>query len=368
MPNPRSFASIRGNICCCLLLCGAIPGSAGAVEPARFRGALLTAEMATPQQLAELKAQGFADAVLRLDDVGPQAAQADSAAAQRITSADLRLHYWIEIGRCPQLADEHPGWIASLQGHQEWRRLHPDFPQPKASEVVKCYPWVPILYREAFAAHLKRVERLLADRPPPVSLLLNDLQGPPTACGCGNPVCRWTADYGPIKTATTEGDDAAARFVAKVEALAGENIRVIPIWTTECEEHDVAKDALCAGVGCFKGICWKAYTKQLQPLAEQSPTIGALLLYKEFGQDTKAYREPAGWVGHAVRGFATMPPKHGGKAVEPQRLIAVLQGWDVTAEQIAAQRTQAEAVGAGGFLVAFAKIDQSWSPKTHTWR
>jgi hypothetical protein len=130
----------------------------------------------------------------------------------------------------------------------------------------------------------------------------------------------------------------------------------------------VAKDALCAGVGCFKGICWKAYTRQLKPLSEQSPRIGALLLYKEFGQDTKAYREPAGWVGHALRGFATQPPKHGGKAVEAQRLIAVLQGWDVTAEQLAAQRQQVEAARAAGFVVAFAKIEQSWSPKLHKWR
>lgn len=370
MPDPRSSAFIRGRICCCLLfLGGALPTAARAAdEPARFRGALLTAEMATAERLAELKRQGIADAVLRLDDAGAMAAKADAAAAERVQYAGLRLHYWIEVGRCPALADEHPEWMASLQGHDEWRRLHPDFPQPKANEVVKCYPWTPILYREAFAAHLKRVERLLADRPPPASLLLNDLQGPPTACGCGNPVCRWTADYGPIKTATAAGDDAAARFVAEVEKLAGGKLPVVPIWTTECEEHDVAKDALCAGVGCYKGICWKAYTRQLQPLADQSPTIGALLLFKEFGQNTKAYREPAGWVGHALRGFQTMPPKHGGKAIEPQRLIAVLQGWDVSPEELAAQREQAETAGAGGILVAFAKIDQSWTPKLHKWR
>jgi hypothetical protein len=347
----------------CVAVAGDDPSHAG-----RFRGALLTAEMATAERLAELKTQGFADVALLLGEPTDATARADSTAAERIAAAGLRLHYWIEVGRCPQLADEHPKWIASLQGHQEWRRLHPDFPQPTASEVVKCYPWTPILYREAFAAHLERIERLLAARPAPAGLLLNDLQGPPTACGCGNPVCRWTADYGPIKTATAEGDDAAARFVVKVEAIAGDSIPVIPIWTTECEEHDVARDALCAGVGCFKGICWKAYTRQLKPLAEQSPTIGALLFYKEFGQDTKAYREPAGWVGHALRGFATMPPKHGGRAVEPQRLIAVLQGWDVTPDQLAAQRSQAEAVGAGGILVAFAKIDQSWSPRIHKWR
>lgn len=349
-------------------LCISVPAADEAPPGARFRGAMLTAEMATPERLQELKAQGFRDLALLISQPTEAAADADSAAAGRVQKAGLRLHYWIEVGRCPPLADEHPEWIASLQGHQEWRRFHPDFPQPKADEVVKCYPWTPILYREAFAAHLQRIEALLAQRPPPESLLLNDLQGPPSACGCGNPVCRWAADYGPIKTATLQGDDAAARFVAKVEMLAGDKIRVIPIWTTECEEHDVDKDALCAGVGCYKGICWKAYTRQLTPLAEQSATIGALLLYKEFGQDTKAYREPAGWVGHALRGFATLPPKHGGKPVEPQRLLAVLQGWDVTPQELAAQQKQVEAVGTAGYLIAFARIDQGWSPRMHKWR
>ena len=31
---------------------------------------------------------------------------------------------------------------------------------------------------------------------------LNDLQAAPSACGCGNTFCRWTPDYGPIRTAT----------------------------------------------------------------------------------------------------------------------------------------------------------------------
>ncbi len=331
--------------------------------PSRLRGALLTAEMASHSRLAELREGGYTAVVLAIDGDAPAARQADQDAAGRISAAGLELWYWIEIGRYPQLADEQPRWMASLQGHQEWRRYFKDFPQPKAGEVVKIYPWVPILYREAFAAHLARVKEMLAARPAAQGLLLNDLQGPPSACGCGNPVCRWTADYGPIKTATPLGDDAAARFVAEVEKLAVGETRVVPVWTTECEAHDVAKDALCAGVGCYRGICWKAYCRQLGPLAEQSTTIGALLLYKEFGQDTAAYPQPAGWVGHALRGFQTMPPQNGAKGVEPQRLVAVVQGWGVAADELAAQRKQVETAGAAGLIVAFAKIDQSWSPR-----
>lgn len=337
------------------------PLVAAQAEP--FRGALLSAEMATADHLEVLKKGGYTAAVLLVESNEAEETKKSSAAADRIKKAGLDLGYWLEIARSPELADAHPLWMASLQGHLEWRRLHKDFPFPKPSEVVKNYPWVPILYEEAFDAHLTRVKNLLAELPAPQRVFLNDLQGSPSACGCGNPVCRWTADYGPIVTATKLGDDAAARFVAEVKKVVPHGTAVIPVWTTECEEHDKEKDALCAGVGCFKGICWKAYTKQLGPLAEGSPQIGVLLLYREFGQDTPAYVQPAGWVRHALAGFRTMPPKHGGKAIGPERLIAVLQGTGVTERQLADQIARSQEGGAAGYLVAFAKIDQSWTPK-----
>lgn len=340
-----------------------VPVLAADEKADRLRGALLTAEMASTLRLVELRDQGYNAIVLSLDSDSAEARQADQSAAKRVTDAGFQLWYWIEIARNQQLADAHPQWMASLQGHQEWRRYFKDFPQPKPGEVVKNYPWVPILYRESFDAQLARVEALLAARPASRGVMLNDLQGPPSACGCGNPVCRWTADYGPIKTATVLGDDAAARFVAAVKKARGDSVQVIPVWTTECEAHDVDNDALCAGVGCYKGICWKAYTRQLQPLAEQSPTIGALLLYKEFGQDTKHYPQRAGWIGHALQGFQTMPPQNNGKAIVASRLVAVVQGWDVSRDELAAQQKQAETAGAAGWVVAFAKIDQSWSPR-----
>jgi hypothetical protein len=276
----------------------------------------------------------------------------------------LELHYWIEIARCPELAEEHPRWMASLQGHPEWRRLHKDFPQPGDNDVVKVYPWTPVLYREAFDAHLKRVEQLLAARPPAKAVFLNDLQGAPSACGCGNPVCRWTADYGPLVTATRLGDDAAAKFVAGVKQIVPAAARVIPVWLTECEEHDKARDALCAGVACYRGICWKAYTRQLTPLAREADTLGALLLYKEFSQDGPHYQQPAGWISHALKhGFADQPANHGATPIAPSRLVAVLQGWDVTEAEIQAQIDQARSAGAAGWIVALAKIDQSWQPR-----
>jgi hypothetical protein len=354
---------LRLLVSCALAWIVSAPSLAADNQVMRFRGALLTSAMADVSRLTELRSQGYTTVVLVLEDDSPAGRKADRDAAERATQMGLDLWYWIEIARSPQFADDHPRWMASLQGHQEWRRYFQDFPDAKSGEVVKSYPWVPILYREAFDAHLVRVKELLAARPAAKGVLLNDLQGPPSACGCGNTVCRWTADYGPIKTATPMGDDAAARFIAAVEKLTGNGVRVVPIWTTECESHDVAKDGLCAGVGCYKGICWKAYSRQLRHVAEQSPVIGALLLYKEFGQDTKAYAVSAGWIGHALRGFQSMPPQHGGKAVEPQRLLAVLQGWNVSAAELVAQQKQAEMAGTAGWLVALSKIDQSWSPR-----
>jgi hypothetical protein len=223
---------------------------------------------------------------------------------------------------------------------------------------------VPVFYQEAFDAHLKRIKKLLDDRPPATSIFLSDLQGAPSACGCGNPVCRWTTDYGPIVTATKLGDDAAAKFVAAVRKQAPKETQVVPIWTTECEEHDKENDALCAGVSCYRGICWKAYTRQLEPLAEQNETLGALLLYKEFGQDGPHYRQKAGWISHAIQhGFADQPAKQKSPAIKASRIVAVLQGWDVTSSEVTAQIEQAQAAGAAGYIVAFAKIDQAWSPK-----
>ncbi|MBP85683.1 MAG: hypothetical protein CMJ64_03040 [Planctomycetaceae bacterium] len=101
-----------------------------------------------------------------------------------------------------------------------------------------------ILNKEPFQQQLQRVEKLLADRAQPKGVFLNDLQGAPSACGCGNHLCRWTTDYGKIRTATRLGNDAPAAFVVAVKKLLPQS-NVIPVWTTECEEHDTAR-TVCA--------------------------------------------------------------------------------------------------------------------------
>ena len=332
-----------------------------------FRGVLLAAKDVTSEQLSRFAEEDFTCAILVIDGGKPAEIETQVRAADLIKASKLQLFYWIEVARCPKLADEHPEWMASLQTHDEWRRFFPKAPRPKADEVAKTYPWVPILSREPFTAQLERVRRLLHDKPVPNGVFLNDLQGAPSACGCGSPLCRWTSDYGRRRTTTPIGDDAATLFVNAVKKTLP-NSQVIPVWTTECEKHDGAEDGLCAGVGCFDGICWKAYTKQLMPLQQTSRTLAVLTPFREFERELPIYGGTAGWIRHAVESFAKIPPKHGGESIPASRLIAVVQGWNVTKAEIDAQIEMATKSGVNGYVVAMEKIEQSWEPKVIRWR
>jgi hypothetical protein len=229
-------------------------------------------------------------------------------------------------------------------------------------EVVKTYPWVPVLYEETFRAHRQRVARLLRGIPGGEAIFLNDLQAAPSACGCGNTLCRWTTDYGPITTATRLPADAAARFVREVELLAP-RAQVIPVWTTECEEHEMVKGGGCDGVRCFTGTCWYEYTKQLMPVAAGKSPIGVLALYKLFDRDDARFGPTASWIKQAIGSFSVMPPLRGGTSIPPDRLIPVLQGWDATPEERRAQIERARECGALGYAMAMSAIDQSWQPR-----
>lgn len=316
---------------------------------------MMSASQANEENILKWKKEGY-DIALEINSVD----QSILSGIERIKKHAGSVDYFFEVGRCPQLAASHPEWMASIQGHHEWRRMFPDTPKPDKGEVIKVSPWVPIFNREPFDAHVARIKSMLVKLPKPKRIWLNDIQGAPSACGCGHPLCRWTTDYGPLKTATPIGDSAPAEFLAEIKKLANGS-KVIPIMTSECEEAD--QHTVCGGVGCFKGICWKAFTRQLDQAAKQAPEIGVACFYKAFDRDLPRYREKAGWIRYAVESFEKMPKIRNGTGVKTNRLIAVLQGWDVTPEELNQQIVVAQKIKTAGTLICLAKVDQDWKPK-----
>ncbi len=76
-------------------------------------------------RLEELESAGTNTIVFSLTGSSDEAKQAVRAAVDRTERAGLAFAYWIEVARSPELANEHPEWMASLQTHDEWRRLFP---------------------------------------------------------------------------------------------------------------------------------------------------------------------------------------------------------------------------------------------------
>ncbi len=348
------------------LICGVLATNVGAAEPsASLRAVLLDASQLDDVRAMTLRLANFNAVVLRVEDDRDTARGEIARAYETAKRHDLPCDFWIEVARCPRLADARPELIASLQGHPEWRRYYPNSLEPRDDEVVKTYPWVPIMSREGFDAQLARVTKLLDGLPTPRALFLNDLQGAPSACGCGHPLCRWTTDYGPKRSTKKLGPNAAAQFVEQVQKTTRVP-RVIPVWATECEAHD--KQTLCAGVACFEGLCWKEFTQQLTPLAARSEPLALLLPFRAFDRDLPIYHDRAGWIRESVELMQTQPTRHRGTPVLPDRLIAVLQGWDVTHREVMAQIAQAQLAGVGGYIVSLVPIEQSWEPRVVKWK
>ena len=113
----------------------------------------------------------------------------------------------------------------------------------------------------------------------------------------------------------------------------------------------------------FEGICWKAWTKQLGPLEKQSEQIAVLAPFKAFDRDLPLYGKPAGWITFALKSFQTCPVANNARPVPASRLIAVLQGWDVSPPEIDAQIQRAAEAGTSNYVVVRSKINQSWQPR-----
>ncbi|HEV3343689.1 MAG TPA: DUF3179 domain-containing (seleno)protein [Pirellulales bacterium] len=347
----------------------AAQGAPAAAGP--LSAVIVQPETITTAQTQAWRRDGYGAVAVVLDE--RHEAVAYRLAAQLLAEAGLDLYYWIEVARQPGLSKAHPEWMASLGLHGDWHERFPQVPLPKSGEVAKTYPWVPIGYRPAYDAHQARIAELLTRASGDYrGLLLNDLQGGPASCGCGNLQCRWAIDYGVASTADKlAGDDVAARFVADVRKLTPDK-KVIPVWLTECEDRDLPAErrpnakstGYCGGVGCSQATCPVAFTKQWNALLDDHDgPIGLLALHKELGREGVEYGGPAAWVKDAVGYLDEAPPRHGGKTLARERLWLVVQGYDLPAESVAAARKAAVDTGAGAVFVAQTRIDQSYEPR-----
>lgn len=313
------------------------------------------------------KNEGFHLVVLTLDERFD--ATIYQKAAQIIAADSLDLYYWIEVGRNATFAKEHPEWMATLGMHDDWRKQFPNVPKLQKGEVAKAWPWTPIAYEKAFTAHLARIRDLLRRVPQSYSgVLLNDLQGGPSSCGCGNLQCRWAIDYNVPHTAQrVSGNDVAARFVDDVKKIVVGH-KVIPVWTSECERDDMALKKIpnqkwttgyCGGVDCFN-YCHDRFAEQWLALqAKQDDPIALLLLHKEFKRDRDEYGGKTAWIASAP-GYLSDEKI---KKAPPKSLWLVVQGFDVTPEEEAAARKSAETTPADVIILARARIEQSYEPR-----
>jgi hypothetical protein len=323
-----------------------------------LRAVLVGLDRVSPAMLAGWKAQGINAVVVPLDSAAKPNWKRIAAAVEL---AGMTLWPWIEVARNPAMADAHPEWMAAIGGHHDdWRRRFPGAPKANRNAVIKAWPWVPLGYAPAFDAHRERLKLLLGDLPGNwAGVFLNDLQGGPASCGCGNDQCRWALDYGsPPTAARTPGDDPAARIVAELSA-GHPGKGVIPVWVTECELADLpdAQDGtgFCGRVPCARNDCWPRYARAWNPLLEAARGPIALGIWTETFR-----RDGARWIESDLALFRA--PPRGGSPLGRQRTIAVIQAWGKPESAALELGRQAEREAAG-WVLALDPIDQSWEPR-----
>jgi hypothetical protein len=246
-----------------------------------------------------------------------------------------------------------------LPQHHEWLEA---FPEWEGGYKALVSPWLCVNNRAAFAYALEKVTRLVAAAPPLDGLLLNDIQGAPAGCGCGNILCRsWDNSPGE-KIAPTPYQKPEVTRLAQY-GLGREN--TVPIICGECEigvtmggvESPDEQLGTCRGIPCSRPCALVYWPGLVSAFAEPNGGAawkGILAPYKLFGRDVPLYGKTAAWVGASVAHYREYDAE--------ARLIAVVQGWEVTSEEIGAQIEQALTQGAAGALILEEPLNQSWQP------
>jgi hypothetical protein len=323
-----------------------------------FKGWLLPAEQWV-REARERAADGATAAVVPVAAEGEREAVTQALAAAR--GAGLEAYLWIEVARDEAAAQAHPEWLSEPQ-HTEWLELFPEQDWTGRHPVV--YPWICVNNHAVFDYASQRVCRLVnAIEAPLAGVFLNDIQGGPVGCGCGNDLCRsW--DNSPGEKIAPSPYERPETFFSVVflnelrRRLPGRTL--IPIICEECEAGivmdgiDSPDEVLgeCHGVPCRP--CSTDYYPRLIDSLQPEPRVGLLSFYKLWRRNVSLWGAEAGWVGAVLRRYHERDPA--------QRLVSVLQGWDVTAAELAAQIAQSQAGGSAGYLVAGMTIDQSFWP------
>ncbi len=317
-----------------------------------LRGYLTSPDKIDQSLLEKLRDEGYNSVVL---DISRIKKDADiSSVKDSIITSGFGLYYWIEVGRDRSAVAKNRKWM---------HRPHKTGFYGGSS--VSIYPWVSINNKGVFDYEKDRVKSLILRAGPEraLGIFLNDVQSAPEGCGCGNALCRmWDNSEGEKLSGDWpdyfgKNPIAVLRFVEAVESLFP-RFNVVPIITEECEaglEVGGVKDPETT-LGYGRMLCshpdgletYPTLIKTLSPLK----AVGILSLYKVFDRDDPAYGCQAAWVGAILDRYRLYD--------RDQRLISVIQGWDVTEDELKSQIQQALDHTAFGYIVAGVEIDQSW--------
>jgi hypothetical protein len=315
----------------------------------------------TSQAVTGWKKEKFSSVVLLVDDATSNVEY--QRAAMKLHEGSMPIYCFIEVGRSKVLADASPELMASLGMHDDWLARFPGVKMPGENQVAKVYPWVPIRYEAAFNAQLTRVKAILKRFDQDYEgVFLNDLQGGPASCGCGNSLCRWATDYKvPATGAKKDPITSSAEFLDGVLAEAWGK-KVIPVWTTECENVDLPKDrhpnstGLCGGVGCAVGTCPKEFRAQYAGMKhfQKVAPLGLLALHKAL-ERTKPGGDGIHWISSSVEYLNTITG-------ERQKPWIFVQGYDVPPDEEKEARKIAGPL-AERVIVVRTPVDQSYEPR-----